>query len=63
MLTDRMASPSAWTPGYRVQACRSGESAIAAEALMNNVGLGETQQGADARVSSGGRGEKVSKLG
>jgi hypothetical protein len=38
MLTDRMASPPAWTPGYRVQACRSGESAIAAEALMNNAG-------------------------
>ena len=38
MLTDRGASPPAWTPGQRVQACRSGESAIAAEALMNNAG-------------------------
>jgi len=38
MLTDRAASPLAWTPGHRVQACRSGESAIAAEALMNNAG-------------------------
>jgi len=55
MLTDRMASPPAWTLGYRVQACRSGESAIAAEALMNIAGSGETQHGADARVSSSGR--------
>jgi hypothetical protein len=38
MLTDRMASPPAWAPGYRVQACRSGDSAIAAEAIMNNAG-------------------------
>jgi hypothetical protein len=51
MLTDRMASPPAWTPGYRVQAYRSGESTIAAEALMNIAGSGETQDGADARVS------------
>ena len=50
-----MASPPAWTPGYRVQACRSGESAIAAEALMNIAGSGETQHGTDARVSSNGR--------
>ena len=65
MLTDRMASPPAWTPGYRVQVCRSGESAIAAEALMNIAGSGETQHGADARVSSNGRrwGERVNKLG
>jgi hypothetical protein len=64
MLTDRMASPPAWTLGYRVQACRSGESAIAAEALMNIAGSGETQQGADARVSSSGRrwGKEVSEL-
>jgi len=55
MLTDRMASSPAWTPGYRVQACRSGESVIAAEALMNIAGSGETQQSADARVSSSGR--------
>jgi hypothetical protein len=45
MLTDRMASSPAWTPGNRVEACRSGESAIAAEALMNIAGSGETQQG------------------
>jgi hypothetical protein len=38
MLTDRAASPPAWTPGRRVQACRSGESAIAAETVMNNAG-------------------------
>jgi len=38
MLTDRTASPPAWMPGYRIQACRSGEFAIGAEALMNNVG-------------------------
>jgi hypothetical protein len=38
MLTDRMARPPAWTPGYRVQAYRSGVSAIAAEVLMNNAG-------------------------
>jgi hypothetical protein len=64
MLTDRMASPPAWTSGYRVQACRSGESAIAVEALMNIAGSGETQHGADARVSSSGRrwGNHVSML-
>jgi hypothetical protein len=55
MLTDRMASPPAWTPGYRVQTCRSGVSAIAAEAFMNIAGSGETQHGADARVRSSGR--------
>jgi hypothetical protein len=38
MLTDRAASPPAWTPVGRVQACRSGESTIGAEALMNNAG-------------------------
>jgi len=38
MLTDRTASPPAWTPGHRAQACRSGESAIAAEAIMSNAG-------------------------
>jgi hypothetical protein len=63
MLTERMASPPAWTPGYRVQACRSGVSAIAAEAFMSIASSGETQHGADARVSStGGVGEKVSKF-
>jgi len=38
MLTDRTAArlPGRWAD--RVQACRSGESTIAAEALMNNVG-------------------------
>jgi hypothetical protein len=38
MLTDRAASPPAWTRANRVQACRSGESAIAAETLMNIAG-------------------------
>jgi hypothetical protein len=38
MLTDRTASPPACTLEIRVQACRSGESAIAAEAVMNSVG-------------------------
>jgi hypothetical protein len=38
MLIDQAASPPAWTPGHRVQACRSGESEITAEALMNNAG-------------------------
>jgi hypothetical protein len=42
MLTDRAASPPAWTPDHRVQACRSGESVIAAEVLMNNAGLEDT---------------------
>jgi hypothetical protein len=42
MLTDQVASPPAWTPGHRVQACRSSESAIAAEALMNNAGYVKT---------------------
>jgi hypothetical protein len=37
MLTDGMASPPAWTPGYNVQACRGGESAIAAEVFMNEA--------------------------
>jgi hypothetical protein len=55
MLTDRMASPPAWTPGYRGQACRSGVSAIAAEAFMYIAGSGEMQRGADARVIRSGR--------
>jgi hypothetical protein len=38
MLTDRVASPPAWTQRSRVQACRSGESVIAAESFMNNAG-------------------------
>jgi hypothetical protein len=38
MSTDRAASPPAWARGNRGQACRSGECAIAAEAIMNNVG-------------------------
>ena len=55
MLIDQAASPPAWTPGHRVQACRSGESAITAEALMNNagdvktvveIGWGEVKNGA-----------------
>jgi hypothetical protein len=42
MLIDQAASPPAWTLGPRVQACRSGESTIAAEALMNNAGYVKT---------------------
>jgi len=38
MLTDRAASPPAWARANLGQACRSGESAIAAEAFMNNAG-------------------------
>ncbi len=38
MLTDRAVSPPVWTPGHRVQTCRSSESAIAAEVFMNNAG-------------------------
>jgi hypothetical protein len=33
-----VASPPAWTQRSRVQACRSGESVIAAELYMNNAG-------------------------
>ena len=42
MLIDQAASPPAWTPGHRVKACRSGESSIAAEVLMNNAGYVKT---------------------
>ena len=42
MLVDQAASPPAWTPGHRVKACRSGESSIAAEVLMNNAGYVKT---------------------
>lgn len=36
---DRLSGePAACIPEIRVQACRSGESAIAAEAVMNNAG-------------------------
>ena len=38
LLTDRAASPPAWPLFSRGQACRSGEYAIAVEALMNNMG-------------------------
>ncbi|MBS0182467.1 MAG: hypothetical protein JSS39_08690 [Nitrospira sp.] len=37
MSTDRAASLSAWTLSERVQACRSGESAITAEVFVNNA--------------------------
>ena len=42
MLVDQAVSPPAWTPGHRVKACRSGESSIAAEVLMNNASYVKT---------------------
>jgi len=38
MLTDQAASPHAWSLKLRDQACRSRDSAIAAEAFMDNAG-------------------------
>jgi len=50
MLTDRTASPPAWAPGYRVQACRSGESALAAEASWKMRASDERSAGFDADI-------------
>ena len=38
VLTDRAALLLTWTPGHRLQACRSGVSAVVVEAIVNHVG-------------------------
>ena len=38
VLTDRVALLLTWTPSHRLQACRSGVSAVVVEAFVNHAG-------------------------
>ena len=67
MLTDRAASPPAWSHPACGQACRSGVAAVAVEAFVNNAGLASVAIGGTPHAAKRGdrvlRGDHEERLG